>query len=63
VLGNREFHSPKLADWLKRQGVAFALRQKQDLHFQQSPDADYQVLKAQGFQPGASKFYNVLQAR
>jgi len=57
VLGDREFHSPKLADWLKRQGVAFALRQKKDLHFQQSPDADYQVLKAQGFQPGASKFY------
>lgn len=28
VLGDREFHSPKLAAWLDKRGVFFALRQK-----------------------------------
>lgn len=57
VLGDREFHSPKLAAWLDEQGVSFALRQKKDFHFQQTPNQDYQVLKDQGFKPGMSKFY------
>ena len=57
VLGDREFHSPKLAQWLDKQGVSFALRQKKGLHFQPSTDTSYQVLKEQGFQPGESHFY------
>ena len=57
VIGDREFHSPKLAQWLDEQGVAFALRQKKDLHFQESEVEDYQILKHQGFKPGMSKFY------
>jgi Transposase DDE domain len=57
VLADREFHSPKLAQWLDHKGVYFALRQKKDLHFQESPELEYQVLKDQGFQPGMSKFY------
>jgi hypothetical protein len=32
VLGDREFHSPKLASWLDSKGVSFALRQKKDFH-------------------------------
>ena len=38
VIGDREFHSPKLAQWLDERGVAFALRQKKDLHFQVADD-------------------------
>ena len=57
VIGDREFHSPKLAQWLDERGVAFALRQKKDLHFQESEVEDYQILKHQGFKPGMSKFY------
>ncbi len=55
VLADREFHSPKLAKWLDEQGVYFALRQKKDLHFQETPGQEYQVLKDQGFKPGMSK--------
>ena len=57
VLGNREFHSPKLADWLDSEGVSFALRQKKDGHFQAGVHQEYQVLKQLGFKPGMSKFY------
>jgi hypothetical protein len=57
VLGDREFHSPKLAQWLDQRGVSFALRQKKDCHFQQAEQEDYQVLKHLGFKPGMSKFY------
>lgn len=57
VLGDREFHSPKLADWLDKRGVSFALRQKKDLHFQPSEQEEYHVLKEKGFKPGMSHFY------
>ncbi len=57
VLGDREFHSPKFADWLESKGVCFALRQKKDLHFQAALDQEYQVLKDIGFKPGMSQFY------
>ena len=33
ILGDREFHSPKLADWLTSRGVSFCLRQRKSLHF------------------------------
>jgi len=36
VLGDREFHSPKLAEWLDNRGVFFALRQKKDVTFPSS---------------------------
>lgn len=57
VLGDREFHSPKLAQWLDDRGVFFALRQKKDLHFQTALNQEYQVLKNLGFKPGMSQFY------
>jgi Transposase DDE domain len=57
VLGDREFHSPKLAAWLDSRGVSFALRQKKDFHFQAALEPEYQVLKDLGFKPGMSKFY------
>jgi Transposase DDE domain len=57
VLGDREFHSPKLAQWLDSQGVSFALRQKKDFHFQAAGEQEYQVLKDLGIKPGMSRFY------
>lgn len=33
ILGDREFHSPKLADWLGSRAVSFCLRQRKSLHF------------------------------
>ena len=57
VLGDREFHSPKLATWLDSRGVYFALRQKKSLHFQTQTGEPYRCLKDQGFKPGMSKFY------
>lgn len=57
VLGDREFHSPKLAAWLDSRGVYFALRQKKNLHFQAALNEAYQVLKEIGFKPGMSTFY------
>ena len=57
VSGDREFHSPKLGEWLDSRGVYFALRQKKDLHFQEVLDEEYQVLKEIGFKAGMSKFY------
>jgi hypothetical protein len=51
VLGDREFHSPKLASWLEFKGVSFALRQRKPFHFQENLEQDYQVLKKLGFNP------------
>lgn len=58
VLGDREFHSPKLAEWLVQRQVSFALRQKKDFHFQTAEQEDYQVLKELGFKPGMCQFYS-----
>ena len=57
VLGDREFHSPKLAEWLDSRGIAFALRQKKDLHFKITVDAAYQIVKALDIQPGMARLY------
>ncbi|NEP52288.1 MAG: IS4 family transposase [Moorea sp. SIO3C2] len=57
VLGDREFHSPKLGQWLDSRGVKFCLRQKKNLHFKTLESTEYEVLSKQGFKPGKSKFY------
>lgn len=57
VLGDREFHSPKLGKWLDSRGVKFCLRQKKSLHFKTLESTDYEVLSKKGFKPGQSKFY------
>lgn len=57
VLGDREFHRPKLAEWPDSRGIHFALRQKKDLHFQEHSGEEYQILKDPGFKPGMSTFY------
>jgi hypothetical protein len=55
VLGDREFRSVRLAQWLDAQGVYFALRQKESTYIQQ-PGQDYQRLDSLGFAPGIKMF-------
>ncbi|NEQ43398.1 MAG: IS4 family transposase [Leptolyngbya sp. SIOISBB] len=57
VLGDREFHSPKLAEWLDSRGVAFVLRQKKDLHFQVAGETEYQGVRDLEICPGMTQFY------
>ncbi len=57
ILGDREFHSPKLADWLASRAVSFCLRQRKSLHFKATLESDYETVGSQGFQPGQGRFY------
>jgi hypothetical protein len=55
VLGDREFCSVKLANWLREKGVQFCLRLKKN-EFIQAQDGIWQDLKSLGLKPGISKF-------
>ena len=57
ILGDREFHSPKLAEWLESKQVSFCLRQRKSLHFKTDFDSAYEKVGNQGFKPGQSAFY------
>jgi hypothetical protein len=57
ILGDCEFHSPKLADWLRSRGVTFCLRQRKSLYFKTTLASDYEMIGDQGLQPGQSRFY------
>lgn len=59
VLGDREFHSPKLASFLKEWGVDFCLRQKKSVYIQLD-DAEYQPMKSMGFAPGMKRFFKAI---
>jgi hypothetical protein len=61
VLGDREFHSVKLANWLDTKGIDFVLRQKQATYIQ-SKDYRCQPLQALGLKPGISLFIQDIQA-
>ena len=56
IIGEREFHSIKLADWLSGEKVLFALRQKRNTYIRQL-EGDYQQLKQLGLKPGTSLFF------
>ena len=60
VLGDREFHSPKLADWLNSRDVSFCLRQRKSLYFKTQGSSEYETLKSKEFKPGQSEFYTQL---
>jgi hypothetical protein len=51
ILGDREFHSPKLADWLVSRNIFFCLRQRKSLYFKTRLEAEYETVGSQGFQP------------
>jgi len=57
VLGDREFHSPKLAKVLSGWGLDYCLRQKKSAQIQ-AGSLEYQELKTMGFSPGMRKFYS-----
>lgn len=56
VLGDREFHSPKLGEWLEDGGVKFALRQKKSTCIQENGQ-DYSALKNIEIKPGTAHFF------
>ena len=57
VIGDREFHSPKLSSWLWERKVDYITRQKKSA-FIQEYGAEYKALKILGFRPGMSKFFD-----
>ena len=61
VLGDREFHSVKLADWLHSKKIDFVLRQKKDTYICQE-NQSYQRLETLGLVPGVSFFLSDIQA-
>lgn len=61
VLGDREFHSVKLANWLHSKGIWFVLRQKKGTYICQA-NQSYQRLNSLGLEPGVSFFLQDIQA-
>lgn len=55
VLGDREFHSVKLANWLQSKRINFVLRQKQSTYIRQGKQP-YQRLNSMGLVPGVKFF-------
>lgn len=55
VLGDREFHSVKLGNWLDERDVKFALRQKRSTHIQEEGQ-DFLALNEIEIKPGQTKF-------
>lgn len=61
ILGDREFHSIKLAHWLHSKAISFVLRQKQGTYIQQD-NQSYQRLQSLGLNPGISFFLEGIQS-
>jgi hypothetical protein len=61
VLGEREFHSIKLANWLQSKRINFVLRQKQGTYIRQENES-YQRLQSLGLNPGISFFLEGIQS-
>lgn len=60
VLGDREFHSIKLANWLQGKEINFVLRQKQGTYIRQE-NQNYQRLNTLGLVAGVSFFLTDIQ--
>lgn len=61
VLGDREFHSVKLANWMQNKGLFFVLRQKKATYICQNNQSS-QRLESLGLLPGISFFLGDIQA-
>lgn len=55
IIGDREFHSIDLAQWIHRQGVKFVLRQKKDTSFRQKKQK-FKSLSTVKIVPGQRQF-------
>ena len=62
VLGDREFHSIELANWLHSRKVSFVLRQKKDRQIKEK-FGSYQSLNTFEFSPGQSHFFSGVGVR
>lgn len=60
LLGDREFHSVKLAHWLDNKGIDFVVRQKQGTYIH-SKEHPCQRLQSLGLKPGISFFIENVQ--
>lgn len=56
IIGDREFHSIELADWLHRKKLSFVFRQKQDTTFREKRQK-FRPLKSLEIHPGIRQFY------
>lgn len=56
VLGDREFHSVKLGEWLNERDMRFVLRQKKSTCIQENGQ-DYLALKDIDIKPGMTRFF------
>ena len=56
IIGNREFHSIELAQWLHRQHLSFVLRQKCSTTFREKRQP-FQALDSIPVKPGIHLFY------
>ena len=57
IIGDREFHSIELANWLHKKNVGFVFRQKQDTSFRQKRRS-FKPLKSIEVYPGIQQFYS-----
>ena len=57
IVGDREFHSVDLAEWIDRQGVKFVLRQKKDTNFRRS-GRNFNSLSSVQIAPGQREFFS-----
>ena len=62
IVGDREFHSVDLAEWIDRQGVKFVLRQKKDTNFRQS-GRKFNSLSSVQIAPGQRKFFSEINTQ
>jgi hypothetical protein len=56
IIGDREFHSIELANWLHRQSISFVFRQKKDTTFREKRHS-FHPLSSIFIQPGVRQFY------
>jgi hypothetical protein len=61
-LGDREFHSIELANWLHSRKISFVLRQKKDRKIKEKGNS-YQSLNAFEFHPGQSHFFSKVRVK
>ncbi len=56
VIGDREFHSIELANWLDRLKISFVFRQKQDTTFRENRE-EFKPLSSVPIRPGIRLFF------